>query len=130
VVRELKGEKIDVIEWVDDPAQFIAHALSPAKVKEVKVNEKEKEAEIIVPDDQLSLAIGKEGQNARLAAKLTGWRIDIKSESEALEERKEEKAAKKERANCEALTASGKKCRNKAVEGERFCSIHLSKVKS
>jgi N utilization substance protein A len=133
VVRELRGEKIDVIEWVDDPAQFIAHALSPAKVKEVSVNEKEKEAEVIVPDDQLSLAIGKEGQNARLAAKLTGWRIDIKSESEKKQEEEEEKkkaATKgKERVQCEALTTSGKQCRNKAVEGEKYCSIHLSKAK-
>lgn len=83
VVSELRGEKIDVVEWSEEPAKFVANALSPAKVKEVKVNEVDHTAEVIVPDNQLSLAIGKEGQNARLAAKLTGWRIDIKSESQA-----------------------------------------------
>ena len=82
VVYELKGEKIDVIEWSNDPAIFVASALSPAKVVDVEVLEGEKTARVIVPDHQLSLAIGKEGQNARLAAKLTGWKIDIKSESQ------------------------------------------------
>ena len=86
VVDELKGEKIDVIQWSDDPATLVANALSPAKVKEVVIDEEEHTAEVIVPDNQLSLAIGKEGQNARLAAKLTGWRIDIKSETQAAEE--------------------------------------------
>lgn len=81
VVSELKGEKIDIVEWNEDPQIYIAHALSPAKVLLVKVNEKEKYAEVVVPDYQLSLSIGKEGQNARLAAKLTGWKIDIVSES-------------------------------------------------
>ncbi|MBI4734354.1 MAG: transcription termination/antitermination protein NusA [Rubrobacteridae bacterium] len=83
VVSELRGEKIDVVEWNEDPAKFVSNSLSPAKVKDVKVNETEHTAEVIVPDNQLSLAIGKEGQNARLAAKLTGWRIDIRSESQA-----------------------------------------------
>lgn len=83
VVGELWGEKIDVVHFSEDPSELIANALSPAKVKEVKIDEEEKSAEVIVPDDQLSLAIGKEGQNARLAAKLTSWRIDIKSESQA-----------------------------------------------
>ena len=82
IVNELKGEKIDVIEWSNDPAIFVASALSPAKVVDVEVMEEEKTARVIVPDHQLSLAIGKEGQNARLAAKLTGWKIDIKSESQ------------------------------------------------
>jgi N utilization substance protein A len=82
VVNELKGEKIDIVPWNDDPATFVANALSPAKVKEVRINEAEKTALVIVPDYQLSLAIGKEGQNARLAARLTGWRVDIKSESQ------------------------------------------------
>ncbi len=82
IVSELKGEKIDVIEWSNDPAIFVASALSPAKVVDVEVLEGEKTARVIVPDHQLSLAIGKEGQNARLAAKLTGWKIDIKSESQ------------------------------------------------
>jgi N utilization substance protein A len=83
VVSELRGEKIDVVEWSEDPSKFVSNSLSPAKVKDVKVNETEHTAEVIVPDNQLSLAIGKEGQNARLAAKLTGWRIDIRSESQA-----------------------------------------------
>ncbi len=82
VVAELKIEKIDIIRWSSDPAEYIANALNPARVLSVSVNEKEKSARIIVPDNQLSLAIGKEGQNARLAAKLTGWRIDIKSQSQ------------------------------------------------
>ena len=79
IVSELKGEKIDIIKWSSDPAEFIANALSPAKVVSVFINEGEKAAKVIVPNNQLSLAIGKEGQNARLAAKLTGWKIDIKS---------------------------------------------------
>lgn len=83
IVNELKGEKIDVINWSDDPKKFIAAALSPSKVIAVSINEEEQSAKIVVPDHQLSLAIGKEGQNARLSAKLTGWRIDIKSESQA-----------------------------------------------
>jgi len=85
IVDELKGEKIDIIEWSPDPEKYIAASLSPAKVLSVTVNEEEKSAKVIVPDYQLSLAIGKEGQNARLAAKLTGWKIDIKSESQANE---------------------------------------------
>lgn len=85
IVSELGGEKIDVINWSDDPKEFIAAALSPSKVVEVALNEEEQSAKIVVPDHQLSLAIGKEGQNARLSAKLTGWRIDIKSETQAKE---------------------------------------------
>ncbi|WP_174613317.1 transcription termination factor NusA [Virgibacillus ihumii] len=86
IVNELKGEKIDVVEWSEDPVEYVSNALSPSKVVEVLVNEEEKATTVIVPDYQLSLAIGKRGQNARLAAKLTGWKIDIKSESEAREE--------------------------------------------
>ena len=82
IINELKGEKIDVIEWSEDPAVFIAAALLPAQVLAVDVKEEEKFAQVIVPDDQLSLAIGKSGQNARLAARLTNWKIDIKSESQ------------------------------------------------
>ena len=85
VVQELRGEKIDIINWDDNPAFLIENALSPAKVILVAADEDAKEAEVIVPDHQLSLAIGKEGQNARLAARLTGYRIDIKSETEARE---------------------------------------------
>ncbi len=82
IINELHGEKIDVIEWNEDPAIYIAAALLPAQVMAVDANEEEKFAQVIVPDDQLSLAIGKSGQNARLAAKLTNWKIDIKSESQ------------------------------------------------
>jgi N utilization substance protein A len=86
VVNELRGEKIDVVQWTPDLARFVANALAPAKVKEVHIDPRTGTAHVIVPDYQLSLAIGKEGQNARLAAKLTGVRIDIKSESQAAEE--------------------------------------------
>ncbi|MEG2203447.1 MAG: transcription termination factor NusA, partial [Christensenellaceae bacterium] len=86
VVEELNGEKIDVVPWNADPIEFIANALRPAKVVMVQINEDEKAAKVIVPDYQLSLAIGKEGQNARLAAKLTGWKIDIKSQSQTEKE--------------------------------------------
>ena len=85
IVNELRGEKIDIINWNDDPAILIENALSPAKVVSVDVDPEEKSAKVIVPDFQLSLAIGKEGQNARLAARLTGYKIDIKSESQAEE---------------------------------------------
>lgn len=85
IVNELKGEKIDIVRWSSDPVEYVANALSPSKVLKVNVNEDEKMTQVIVPDYQLSLAIGKRGQNARLAAKLTGWKIDIKSESEARE---------------------------------------------
>jgi N utilization substance protein A len=83
VVNELKGEKIDVVEWAPDPARFVANSLQPAKVSRVRIDPDNQTALVMVPDYQLSLAIGKEGQNARLAARLTGWRIDIKSESQA-----------------------------------------------
>ena len=82
IINELHGEKIDVIEWNEDPAIYIAAALLPAQVMAVDIKEEDKFAQVIVPDDQLSLAIGKSGQNARLAAKLTNWKIDIKSESQ------------------------------------------------
>jgi len=86
VVTELRGEKIDIVPFSDDQPDFVAKALSPAKVKEVRIHEDTGTAEVIVPDYQLSLAIGKEGQNARLAARLTGWRVDIKSETQLAEE--------------------------------------------
>ena len=85
IVNELRGEKIDIINWDDNPAFLIENALSPAKVISVVADEDEKEAQVIVPDYQLSLAIGKEGQNARLAARLTTYKIDIKSETQARE---------------------------------------------
>jgi len=109
IVNELNGEKIDVIEWHSDPATFIANALSPAQVVSVSVNSEDKAATVIVPDRQLSLAIGKEGQNARLAARLTGWRIDIKSASTA-----EAEAAKVE----EALLEEQELEPEKAATGE------------
>ena len=95
VVNELRGEKIDVVPWSTNPGEFVANALQPAKVKEVRTDEATGTAQVIVPDYQLSLAIGKEGQNARLAARLTGWRIDIKSESQASDEGRAAAAAAK-----------------------------------
>ena len=86
VVNELRGEKIDIIPFSDDPGEFVTRALSPAKIKEVKVDEESGTATVVVPDYQLSLAIGNEGQNARLAARMTGWRVDIKSETEVADE--------------------------------------------
>ncbi len=83
IVSELRGEKIDIINWSADPKQYIAQALSPSKVLAVALNEGDQSAKIVVPDNQLSLAIGREGQNARLTAKLTGWRIDIRSQTQA-----------------------------------------------
>ena len=85
IVEELRGEKIDIVEWNENPAIFIEHALSPSRVLAVTVDTEEKTASVIVPDYQLSLAIGKEGQNARLAARLTGYKIDIKSETQNVE---------------------------------------------
>jgi len=82
VVEQLNNEKIDIVKWDDSPDVFVANALNPAEVVDVTINKKDKIAEVVVPDFQLSLAIGKEGQNARLAAKLTGWKVDIKKESE------------------------------------------------
>jgi N utilization substance protein A len=99
IVNELNGEKIDVVQWSSDPKEFIANALSPAQVVEVHLNEDDHTALVIVPDKQLSLAIGKEGQNVRLAAKLAGWRIDIKSATALLEE---ERAAAEARGYAEA----------------------------
>ena len=104
VVDELGTEKIDIIKWNPDSATFIANALSPAKVVSVAVNEEEKVSRVVVPDYQLSLAIGKEGQNARLAAKLTGWKIDIKSESQAADESLDESMSEVEVTSDEAFT--------------------------
>ncbi len=101
VVNELRGEKIDIVKYSDDPAAYVANALSPAKVVSATVSAEEKLCRVVVPDHQLSLAIGKEGQNARLAAKLTGWKIDIKSETQA----KEAKEAAEAKANEEAAAA-------------------------
>jgi N utilization substance protein A len=86
VVNELRGEKVDIVPYSDDPSEFVMKALAPARVREVRIHPDTGTAEVIVPDFQLSLAIGKEGQNARLAARLTGWRVDIKSETQLQEE--------------------------------------------
>jgi transcription termination/antitermination protein NusA len=102
IVNELNGEKIDVVQWSSDPKEFIANALSPAQVVEVQLREDEHAATVIVPDKQLSLAIGKEGQNVRLAAKLSGWRIDIKSATTLLDEERNAAEAR-DAADAEAL---------------------------
>lgn len=131
VVSELHGERVDVVQWSDDPARRVAAALSPAKVTRVIVDEEKNYATVIVPDDQLSLAIGKEGQNARLAARLTGQHIDIKNESlaaqvirnisfeEADDENEEESGHR-----CEYTGPTGIRCRNIARPGSHFCGIH------
>lgn len=107
IVDELGSEKIDIVKWNEDSAKYIANALSPAKVVSVAVNEEEKVSRVVVPDYQLSLAIGKEGQNARLAAKLTGWKIDIKSESQAAGEVLDENMNEVEVTGDESFTAEG-----------------------
>ncbi|MFN8202587.1 MAG: transcription termination factor NusA [Solirubrobacteraceae bacterium] len=125
VVSELRGEKIDIIPYNDEPARFVAKALSPARVREVLVDDEAKQATVIVPDDQLSLAIGREGQNARLAARLTGWRIDIKSETEfATEDRGgEEDGEEGLDGRCHAILANGRRCPNAALTGSRYCGL-------
>ncbi|MBQ1449077.1 MAG: transcription termination/antitermination protein NusA [Coriobacteriales bacterium] len=133
VVSELRGERVDVIQWSDDPATYVANALSPAKVSSVVVDTETQYATVIVPDDQLSLAIGKEGQNARLAARLTGWHIDIKSASLVnssmlgdmlIEEETDADDAEEMAFRCEYVSPQGIRCRNHAREGSRFCGIH------
>jgi len=86
VVQELRGEKIDIVHWLPDQAEFVCRALAPAKVSKILIDDEDHTMEVIVPDDQLSLAIGKKGQNVRLASRLTAWRIDVRSEAEAEEE--------------------------------------------
>ncbi len=127
VVSELRGEKIDIIPFDQEPARFVAKALSPARVREVLLDDENREATVVVPDDQLSLAIGKDGQNARLANRLTGWKIDIKSETEMNEEDKVLTATEVETevadGRCHALTVGGKRCPNAALAGSRYCGI-------
>ena len=136
VVSELRGEKIDVVQYNDDMKLYVANALAPAKVKEVRINEAKLTATVIVPDSQLSLAIGKEGQNARLAAKLTGWRIDIKSETHLAEELlsgaaegDEEEAAAGDSADeevddrCAAIKSDGARCTSKAKSDSKYCGL-------
>jgi len=93
VVQELRGEKIDIVTWTNDPAEYVCEALKPAKVSKIIVDEDEHAMEVIVPDDQLSLAIGKKGQNVRLASRLTGWKLDVRSEAEAEEEARRARAS-------------------------------------
>ncbi|HEV2768937.1 MAG TPA: transcription termination factor NusA [Solirubrobacteraceae bacterium] len=124
VVSELRGEKIDIIPYNDEPARFVAKALSPARVREVHVDDDGKQATVIVPDDQLSLAIGREGQNARLAARLTGWRIDIKSETEFADEEAEEDYEEEESSGrCAAVLSNGRRCPNASLPGSPYCGL-------
>src|SRR5213078_1172480 len=128
VVSELRGEKIDIIPWNPEPARFVAKALSPARVREVYLDDDGKEATVVVPDDQLALAIGKEGMNARLAARLTGWKIDIQSDTEFAQAEadaafggggEEEEFS----GRCGAILANGKRCPNAALPGSRYCGV-------
>ena len=125
VVSELRGEKIDIIPYNEEPARFVAKALSHARVREVLVDDDTKEATVIVPDDQLSLAIGREGQNARLAAKLTGWKVDIKSQTEFSESDEIEYESESEEGDgrCAAVLSAGRRCPNAALEGSRYCGL-------
>src|SRR4051795_12130555 len=124
VVSELRGEKIDIIPYNDEPARFVAKALSPARVREVYVDDDGKQATVVVPDDQLSLAIGREGQNARLAARLTGWRIDIRSETEfATEEQDESYQPEETSGRCAAILGNGRRCPNASLPGSRYCGL-------
>jgi N utilization substance protein A len=135
IVSELRGERIDVVPWSEEPSSYVAMALSPAKVDRALIDEDTHTATVIVPDDQLSLAIGKEGQNARLAAKLTGWRIDIKSASIAAEQGLYTPSTSHSGAaagghaedfdgRCVAVTSTGVRCRNQARPGSFYCGIH------
>jgi transcription termination/antitermination protein NusA len=125
VVSELRGEKIDIIPHNDEPARFVAKALSPARVREVIVDDEERQATVIVPDDQLSLAIGRDGQNARLAARLTGWRVDIKSETEFASEDQDVEYEGEEQfdGRCLAVLSNGRRCPNAAVAGSTYCGL-------
>jgi transcription termination/antitermination protein NusA len=124
VVSELRGEKIDIIPFNDEPARFVAKALSPARVREVLVDDEAKQATVIVPDDQLSLAIGREGQNARLAARLTGWRVDIRSESEFAAEEAEHGYEEEEvQGRCAAILSNGRRCPNASLPNSRYCGL-------
>ena len=126
VVSELRGEKIDIIPWNPEPARFVAKALSPARVREVLVDDETSEATVVVPDDQLSLAIGKEGLNARLAARLTGWKIDIQSETEFARAEADAAFGGQEEefsGRCVALLSTGKRCPNTALPGSQYCGI-------
>jgi N utilization substance protein A len=128
VVSELRGEKIDIIPWNTEPARFVAKALSPARVREVYIDDDTREATVIVPNDQLALAIGKEGLNARLATRLTGWKIDIQSEQEFAQAEAEAAYGGTEdgeefSGRCSAVLSNGKRCPNAALPGSRYCGV-------
>lgn len=126
VVSELKGEKIDIIPFDDEPGRFLAKALSPAQVREVFIDDEQRQATVVVPDEDLTKAIGREGQNVRLAARLTGWRIDIKKQSAmaaatAAGEDEEDDPAGDGR--CSAVLRGGRRCPNAALPGSAFCGL-------
>src|SRR5262245_9139230 len=128
VVSELRGEKIDIIPWNTEPARFVAKALSPARVREVYIDDETREATVVVPDDQLALAIGKEGLNARLAARLTGWKIDIQSDTEFAQAEADAAyggASGDEdfSGRCSAILSNGKRCPNAALPGTAYCGV-------
>jgi transcription termination/antitermination protein NusA len=132
VVSELRGEKIDIIPWNTEPARFVAKALSPARVREVYIDDETKEATVVVPNDQLALAIGKEGLNARLAARLTGWKVDIQSDEEFAQAEAEaafagagegEGEAGDFSGRCAAILSNGKRCPNASLAGTRYCGV-------
>jgi N utilization substance protein A len=132
VVSELRGEKIDIIPWNTEPARFVAKALSPARVREVYIDDDTKEATVVVPNDQLALAIGKEGLNARLAARLTGWKVDIQSDEEFAQAEAEaafagagegEGEGGDYSGRCAAILSNGKRCPNASIPGTRYCGV-------
>jgi N utilization substance protein A len=128
VVSELRGEKIDIIPWNNEPARFVAKALSPARVREVYIDDDSREATVVVPDDQLALAIGKEGLNARLAARLTGWKVDIQSDTEFAQAEADAaygggESGEEYSDRCGAVLSNGKRCPNAALPGSRYCGV-------
>jgi N utilization substance protein A len=130
VVSELRGEKIDIIPWNPEPARFVAKALSPARVREVYLDDEGREATVVVPDDQLALAIGKEGMNARLAHRLTGWKIDIVSDTEFAQQEadaafagEEGEAGETFSGRCSAILSNGKRCPNASLPASKYCGV-------
>jgi N utilization substance protein A len=128
VVSELRGEKIDIIPWNTEPARFVAKALSPARVREVYIDDETRDATVVVPDDQLALAIGKEGLNARLAARLTGWKIDIQSDTEFAQAEAAAAYGGGEEGEdfsgrCAAILSNGKRCPNAALPASKYCGV-------
>src|SRR5256884_2414231 len=129
VVSELRGEKIDIIPWNNEPARFVAKALSPARVREVYIDDASRDATVVVPDDQPALAIGKAGLNARLAARLTGWKIDIQSDTEFAQAEAEiafggaDGEGEDISGRCSAILSNGKRCPNAALPGSKYCGV-------